>query len=184
MTIIITATISRYSFSESAGGLKDISFIMAGLTNWKQALLNGHLPEFDHLDVVSTAIWPDRLLFEELSNVCNNLELPFLTSRHPELIPSVLRGLLEVSINYSKRIIERNKKIQEEDETNNKVEDENDPKFWEQDIYEENLNGESDEMLETTSGKSSLSFYAFNNPDDKDSSDTAHVTTSSTAVKL
>ena len=80
--------------------------------------------------------------------------------------------------------MERNKKIQEEDETNNKVEDENDPKFWEQDMYEENLNGESGEMLETTSGKSSLFFYVFNNLDGKDSSNTAHVATSSIAVNL
>ena len=145
--------------SESAGGLRDISFIMAGLTNWKQALLHGHLPEYDHLEIVSKAIWPDKLLFEELCSVCNNLELPLLTSRHPELIPSVLRGLLEVSINYSKRIIERNKKIQEEDETTDKVEDENDPRYWEENMYEENLNGESDEMLETSNGEQAIFLY-------------------------
>jgi hypothetical protein len=127
---------------------------MAGLNCWKEALLNGHLPEFDNVeDGEPGAVWPDKLLSEELCNVCNELNLAFLTSRHPELIPSVLRGLLEVSINYSKRIIERNKKIQEEDETTNKVEDENDPKFWEDNMYEEDLNGESEEMIETSSGK-------------------------------
>lgn len=128
---------------------------MAGLNCWKEALLNGHLPEFDNLEDggVPGAVWPDKLLSDELCSVCNKLNLAFLTSRHPELIPSVLRGLLEVSIDYSKRIIERNKKIQEEDETTNKVEDENDPKFWEDNMYEEDLNGESEEMIETSSGK-------------------------------
>jgi hypothetical protein len=127
---------------------------MTGLNCWKEALLNGHLPEFDSLvDGEPGAVWPDKLLSEELCSVCNKLNLAFLTSRHPELIPSVLRGLLEVSIDYSKRIIERNKKIQEEDETTSKVEDENDPKFWEDNMYEDDLNGEPEEMMETSSGK-------------------------------
>ena len=141
-------------------GLSDISYIMTGLNCWKQALLNGHLPEFDDIEEGGyEAVWPDKLLSDELCAVCNNLELPFLTSRHPELIPSVLRGLLEVSINYSKRVTERNKKIQEEDETTNKVEDENDPKFWEDNMYEEDLNGESEEMVETASGEEFAEYF-------------------------
>lgn len=149
----------------SAGGFRDISFIMAGLNCWKEALLNGHLPEFDSFeDGEPGAVWPDKLLSEELCTVCNKLNLPFLTSRHPELIPSVLRGLLEVSIDYSKRIIERNKKIQEDDETTNKVEDENDPKFWEDNMYEEDLNGESEEMIETSSGEHIMFLSSFVDP--------------------
>ena len=142
-----------------SGGLRDISFVMNGINIWKNALINGHLPEFNFNQLnsensenngnfeeySSSAIWPDKLLSDELCNVCTSLDLPFLTSRHPELVPSVLKSLLEISINYSKRIVERNKKIQEDDETTNKVEDVDDPNYWEDNMYEDNLNGEQED---------------------------------------
>ena len=147
--------------AEDSGGLKDISYIMKGLNVWKNALINGHLPEFDVVgenvddgkNLISSSVWPDKLLSDELCNVCMNLDLPFLTSRHPELIPSVLRGLLEVSINYSKRIIKHNIEIDEENATDSKVEDVNDPKYWEEKMYEDNLNWDSNNKIESNEGE-------------------------------
>ena len=136
---------------------------MKGLNVWKNALMNGHLPEFDDIGENidnngkhkrSSTVWPDKLLSDELCNVCMNLDLPFLTSRHPELIPSVLRGLLEVSINYSKRVIKHNIEIDEENTTDSKVEDVNDPKYWEEKMYEDNLNWDSNNNIESNEGKS------------------------------
>ena len=135
---------------------------MKGLNAWRNALLNGHLPEFDSIEVnegpvnlysSSNPVWPDKLLSDELCNVCMDLDLPFLTSRHPELVPSVLRGLLELSINYSKRIIKRNIEIDEENDTDSKVEDVNDPKYWENKMYEDDLNWESNTNVDSNEGR-------------------------------
>lgn len=135
---------------DDSGSLRGISLISEALNTWKQALLNGHLPEFGYIkreyeagnlnEDSDSSIWPDKVLSEEIFKTFNKLELPFLTNRHPELIPAVLRGLLEMCINYSKRIVERNTAVQDEEESEKLTEkDENDPSYWEDNMYNENI---------------------------------------------
>lgn len=118
---------------------------------WKQALLNGHLPEFDTDNVNlnqerESYIWPEKVLYKELKTIFTRLELPFLTNRHPELIPSVLRALLEISINFSNRVIERNANIDDRNETENKAENEDEIDYWEDTMHKEYLTGEDEEV--------------------------------------
>jgi hypothetical protein len=131
--------------------IKDISSITAGLNIWKQALLNGHLPEFDtntdhaNREVTESYIWPEKVLSKELNSVFTRLELPFLTNRHPELIPSVLKALLEITINFSNRVIEKNANIDDRNETEKKIENEDDTDYFKDTMHEEYLTDEDKE---------------------------------------
>jgi hypothetical protein len=83
-------------------GLRDISWISDGVRIWNRALKSGRTPD-RFLDSTmiryknNTEIWPAEPLFSRFSEVAQKLSLPRFVQRHPELAPSILRGLLLLS---------------------------------------------------------------------------------------
>ena len=88
--------------AQSSQGLKSVSWIANGLRVWNIALKSGRTPDIS-LDVSmstmqnDTILWPGEPLFSRFSEVAQTLSLPRFVQKHPELAPSVLRGLLLLS---------------------------------------------------------------------------------------
>ena len=107
-TLQIEKVVQIAGLQYDSGINNTVSMIATGLDSWKQALLNGHLPDHnEHSGDASS--WPDVHLFNELYRTFSQLELPKLTLRHPELVPPVLSALLETALEYQRRINERKK---------------------------------------------------------------------------
>lgn len=76
--------------------IDNLSTIADGIENWRNALINGCLPENDY--------WLEDPLRAEIVKAFMHLGIPKLAHTHPDLIHSVLRGLLELVIEYSERL--------------------------------------------------------------------------------
>ena len=92
--------------------------IADSLSEWSNHLVKGCMPE--EVD------WPTEPLLSEIKTTFTKLKLPLLTMRHPELIPSVSKGLLSLYFEYNTRVqeeVDRRERILQEEEVD-EVEDE------------------------------------------------------------
>ena len=83
---------------ESTDFLSSANEISNALKQWENHLLVGVQPE--------NVAWPSEPLLSEIRQTFATLELPQMTSRHPELIPSVSKGLLSLYFEYKSRVRE------------------------------------------------------------------------------
>lgn len=82
---------------ENKSYLTHIDDILKGIKIIEDCLIKGYLPEDD-------MSWPINPLRDELYKTMSQLSLPFMTFRHPELIPAVIKSLLEISLKFNQQI--------------------------------------------------------------------------------
>lgn len=82
---------------ENKSYLSHIDDILKGIKILEDCLIKGYLPEED-------MSWPINPLRDELYKAMSQLSLPFMTFRHPELIPAVIKSLLELSLKFNQQI--------------------------------------------------------------------------------
>lgn len=111
-------------------GKETIESIVSGLEVWSENLRVGLVPEEDNNG--KEALWPKNPLFDEMVKLFISLDLPNLCSRHPELIPTVLRKIIEMSAVYDARVLKRKQELQME-------ECYNDVPLWGVDEFENSL---------------------------------------------
>jgi len=105
-----------YSFSS-------LEEVAKGLDNWRAALLDGVCPSGGNGDNLEAA-WPgDSILFNSIVESFTKLSLPHITSKHPELISTVLKNLVEMVLEYEKKLEEKTKQNQEKGGKDDEKED-------------------------------------------------------------
>jgi hypothetical protein len=88
-----------------------IAWIADGIRIWTKALKSGRTPDntFDTTTSQSDGhadIWPGEPLFSRFSAEASLLSLPRFVQRHPELAPSIIRGLLLLSCQLDQTLAE------------------------------------------------------------------------------
>ena len=79
----------------------DINNILQTIDIWKNALSQGYLPEDNS--------WVDVQLHNQILATFISLSLPRLVQTHQELLPSVIRGILQMIIDYYQRLLKYQK---------------------------------------------------------------------------
>ena len=85
--------------SEGVTNVEKVICLSGLINSWKLTLYHGYLPE-----ISNESMWPDSTLLERLYFVMIQLNLPMLTRRHSELIPSVIRSVLDLLIEYYNKL--------------------------------------------------------------------------------
>ena len=122
---------------------KSSTLTLLTLTNdikqWMEALNQGYIP-----NIVS---WPCKELHSKFQNMAYNINLPKLAQTHPSLIPTIIKSILELSIEHQKKI---NDILEKDIPNDNKIMDQeiNEEVNW-MDYLEENI--ENNEKQETQS---------------------------------
>ena len=101
---------------QAGHGLYALQDIARGLTTWSTALLNGMLP--DNPD--DEPVWPsDPALLASVYETFSKLDLPRMVQRHPVLLTSVLKSIVELATEFQRRLEERRESgdgVQEEEQ--------------------------------------------------------------------
>jgi hypothetical protein len=69
--------------------------ICSGLKSWRISLHSGY--------IIDGTIWPEEPLLSKLIDAVVELDLPRLTHRHPELIDTALRAILQLTLDFHEK---------------------------------------------------------------------------------
>lgn len=92
---------------QSRLSIESIQDVARALPVWRSALKKGLTPE-------EQDIWPRQPLFEDLVQTLWRLELPQLVAKHKELLEPVMSAVLDIGLNYTRRIQEKSAALEEE----------------------------------------------------------------------
>lgn len=124
----------------------DLNDIALNLFTWKHSLELGSIP--------NDVIWPREPLLAKISSLFQSLNLPSLTSRHPELVNDVLLGLLEMNIEFEDKCKKHNESSKlKEEESQQEVSsiDQFIASFYEsEDIVQDDLNDQDEHIPDYT----------------------------------
>ncbi len=84
---------SRHGNSSLAFIKSSINEMSSSLSLWRDSLQRGNLPE-------QMLAWPEENLFSAVNRTMNDICLPSLTKEHPEVLPDVLKSLLDIAGDY------------------------------------------------------------------------------------
>jgi MoxR-like ATPase/uncharacterized protein with von Willebrand factor type A (vWA) domain len=100
------------SLLDAGYNLKSLEEVGRGLESWSASLLKGVCPDDREGDC-----WPkDVLLFESICSTFTTMDLPRAVQRHPGLLSSVLKSIVEMSLKFEHRLEEEEKEEEEQDE--------------------------------------------------------------------
>lgn len=78
-------------------GISNLAEVAEGLDQWSTSLLSGICPEFD--------TWPgDPIISDSIRQTFNKLQLPVVVKKHPVLLPSVLKAIVEMVVEYEHKV--------------------------------------------------------------------------------
>lgn len=116
---MVTSTLKRSEFTSANSlkiGYKDITNLALKLQDWKQSLSKGHIPQSlekafsddsDQSSEKTSTNNDEEPLRRALYETMIKLSIPRLTQRHPELIPPLLRSILDMMLEYRRHVQER-----------------------------------------------------------------------------
>ena len=93
----VTSAYNNYNSYNNDPTMIDINKVMIYMTTWNNALVQGFVPEDSMLI--------DIQLHNQIMNTFISLSLPRLVQCHPDLLPSVTRSIIQMIIDYYKRLL-------------------------------------------------------------------------------
>jgi hypothetical protein len=101
-----TALLMQWGPDEYLSSGERLEHALLGLQAWRKALAAGRLPEFARsgaeaeIGQATHPVWPAEPLFSRYVRALQELEMPKFTARHPQLIDSVLRALVDLVTDF------------------------------------------------------------------------------------
>lgn len=130
--------------NDDINNLEHVLLVSKLIESLKETLYHGYLPDISSNNDASS--WPDGRMLEELYSVMTRLNLPSLTRRHPELIPSVIRSILDLIANFCSNNSSLKSTYQENNLGSNEMEED-------QKIIDYYINQNQDSDLDSTTNQ-------------------------------
>ena len=94
---MIIGSVNAYNLRKASIEHKiTVNELATQLDKWNRALVSGILPD--------EVIWPPEPLLSKITSTFNDLELPKLSLKHNELVPTVLKSILKLAIDYQNNL--------------------------------------------------------------------------------